>query len=281
MTRRAPRACVIGWPIAHSRSPLIHGWWLAHYGLPGSYEKAAVPPGEFDAFMAHMAADGFVGGNVTVPHKEAAFRACAARTATAEALGAVNTLWIEAGKLHGDNTDAAGFLGALDADAPEWDARLKTALVLGAGGAARAVLHALRARGAASIRLANRSRDRSEALARQFAGVEPVDWQARDEAAQGVDILVNTTSLGMTGQPPLEIDLSTLPDHAVVDDIVYAPLETPLLRAARERGLRTVGGLGMLLHQAVPGFERWFGRRPAVTAELRSLVEADVQGHRP
>lgn len=272
------RACVIGYPVKHSRSPMIHGYWLKKYGLSGSYERAEVTPEDFAAFVASMPSEGFVGGNVTVPHKEAAFKACAIRTPTAETLGAVNTLWIESGKLYGDNTDVAGFLGALDADAPHWDSRLKTAVVLGAGGAARAILHGLKTRGAQTIRLINRSRARAEDLAAHFGGIDVIDWDRRAAALQDADILVNTTSLGMNGQPPLDIDLSELPASAVVDDIVYVPLETPLLAEARARGLRTVGGLGMLLHQAVPGFERWFGVRPDVTAELRALVEADVRG---
>lgn len=272
------RACVIGYPVKHSRSPMIHGYWLKKYGLSGSYERAEVTPEDFAGFVASMPAAGFVGGNVTVPHKEAAYKACAIRTPTAEALGAVNTLWIEGGELHGDNTDVAGFLGALDADAPDWDSRLKTAVVLGAGGAARAILHGLKTRGAHTIRLINRSRARAEDLAAHFGGIDVVDWDRRAGALQDADILVNTTSLGMNGQPPLDIDVSALPASAVVDDIVYVPLETPLLARAKARGLRTVGGLGMLLHQAVPGFERWFGVRPTVTAELRALVEADVRG---
>lgn len=273
----APRACVIGWPVRHSRSPMIHGFWLREHGLVGAYERAEIAPDDFAAFVAAMPGNGFVGANVTVPHKEAAFRACAFRTPTAEALGAVNTLWTDGGKLCGDNTDVVGFLGALDADAPGWDARLKTAVVLGAGGAARAILHGLKTRGTKTIRLVNRSRARAGELAAHFGDVVVVDWDERNAALRDADILVNATSLGMKDQPPLEIDLSLLPDHAVVDDIVYVPLDTPLLMQARTRGLRAVGGLGMLLHQAAPGFERWFGVRPRVSAELRALVEADVR----
>lgn len=274
----APRACVIGWPVRHSRSPMIHGFWLREHELAGAYERAEVTPEQFADFVASMPGNGFVGGNVTVPHKEAAFRACAIRTPTAERLGAVNTLWIERGQLCGDNTDVAGFLGALDADAPGWDGRLKTAVVLGAGGAARAVLYGLKTRGVETIRLANRSRARAEDLAAHFGDiVEIVGWDRRGDALSDADILVNTTSLGMKGQPPLDIDLSRLPDHAVVDDIVYVPLDTHLLICARARGLRAVGGLGMLLHQAAPGFERWFGVRPRVSPALRALVENDVR----
>lgn len=271
------RACVIGYPVKHSRSPKIHGYWLDKYGLSGAYGLAEIAPEDIGDFLSRLADHGFVGANVTVPYKEKAFQSCARRTPVAEALGAVNTLWIENGKLHGDNTDVAGFLGALDAEAPNWDSGLKTAVVLGAGGAARAILHGLKMRGAGAIRLVNRSRNRAEDLAAHFGGFEIVDWDNRSQALVGADLLVNTTSLGMKGQPPLDIDLAPLPAHAVVDDIVYIPLETPLLTQARARGLRTVGGLGMLLHQAVPGFERWFGVKPEVTAELRAMIEADVR----
>lgn len=271
------RACVIGFPVKHSRSPKIHGYWLDKYGLSGAYGLAEIAPADIEDFLSRLAERGYVGGNVTVPYKETAFRACARRTPVAEALGAVNTLWIESGQLHGDNTDVAGFLGALDAEAPDWRNRLKTAVVLGAGGAARAILHGLKTSGAETIRLVNRSRGRAEELAAHFGSVEIIDWNDRSQALDGADLLVNTTSLGMKGQPTLDIDLSPLPAHAVVDDIVYVPLETPLLTQARARGLRGVGGLGMLLHQAAPGFERWFGVRPGVTPELRAMIEADVR----
>jgi shikimate dehydrogenase len=271
----APKACVIGWPAKHSRSPAIHRHWLATLGLAGSYEVAAVPPENFAAFLAAMPATGLVGANVTLPHKTAAFALCARRTPVAERLGAVNTLWFENGALHGDNTDVAGFLAALDADAPGWDEG-RRAVVLGAGGATRAVLAALRGRGLACT-IVNRSRDKAEALAAQV-GAAVATWADRDAALQGCDLLVNTTPLGMVGQPPLELDLAALPDRAIVNDIVYAPLETPLLAAARAKNLRTVDGLGMLLHQAVPGFERWFGVRPRVTPALRALVERDLAG---
>ena len=271
-----PRAAVIGWPVGHSRSPLIHNHWLAEYGLAGRYELAAVLPGELETFVAGLANAGFVGANVTLPHKAAVLPLCARVTDTARVLGAVNTLWFEGAALHGDNTDVVGFLGALDDGAPGWSDACRIAVVLGAGGASRAVLHGLISRGVGEIRLLNRTFASATALAHGRANVAAMPWEGRGQALAGCDLLVNTTSLGMTGKPPLDIDLGALPAQAIVDDIVYVPLETPLLAAARARGHRTVNGLGMLLHQAVPGFERWFGRRPAVTAALRGLVEADV-----
>jgi shikimate dehydrogenase len=269
-------ACVVGWPVAHSRSPIIHGFWLRQLGLAGSYGAIAVAPPDFAGFAHDLAANGFVGANVTIPHKQTAFEVCGKVTPTAASLGAVNTLWLENGVLCGDNTDVAGFLAALDEEAPGWDAAEDHAVVLGAGGAARAIVHALRHRGK-SVVIANRTRARAESLAAdEGAGVEVADWAALPAALKSGSLLVNTTSLGMKGQPALDLDLSPLPAYAVVNDIVYFPLETALLHAARARGLRTVSGIGMLMHQAAPGFERWFGVRPSVTPELRRLVEADV-----
>lgn len=276
-TQEQRRACVIGWPVAHSRSPMIHTYWLARYGIAGSYDRAAVAPDQFETFVRGLAEHGYVGANVTLPHKEKAFELCAVVTETAGRLGAVNTLWLEDGVLHGDNTDGAGFLGALDQDAHGWDAHKGLAVVLGAGGAARAIVDALVARGCERIIVVNRTRSRAEELTARAGGpVEAADWDLRASLLEGVDLLVNTTSLGMVGQKKLEIDLTALPPSAVVCDIVYVPLETELLFRARERGLRGVSGVGMLLHQAVPGFRRWFGTTPIVTAELRQLVEADV-----
>ncbi len=273
------RACVVGWPIAHSRSPIIHNFWLRQLGLAGSYESVAVTPPDFPAFAKDLAAKGFIGANVTIPHKQVAFALCGKVTPTAARIGAVNTLWLEHGALCGENTDVAGFLAALDEEAPGWDAFESLsgcAIVLGAGGAARAIVHALRLR-RKKVVLANRTRARAESLAaEEDAGVEVVDWARLPAALEGARLLVNTTSLGMKGHPALDIDLAPLPGQAVVNDIVYFPLETALLAAARSRGLRTVSGVGMLLHQAAPGFERWFGVRPSVTPELRRLVEADV-----
>jgi len=272
-----PKACVIGWPAGHSRSPIIHGYWLAQHGLAGSYERAAVAPEDFASFVHDFARNGFVGANVTLPHKQAAFELCDATTETAAKLQAVNTLWLEDGKLRGDNTDVEGFLAALDQEAPGWAAHAGKAVVLGAGGAARAIIQALLLCGVKKITLINRTKDRALELAGQAgAAVEAADWAEPGRALSDADLLVNTTSLGMKGQPPLEIDLGPLPAQAVVSDIVYVPLETELLRMAKARGLRGVSGLGMLLHQAAPGFSRWFGVRPIVTAELRALVEADI-----
>jgi shikimate dehydrogenase len=269
---------IIGHPVSHSRSPLIHGYWLARHGIDGAYGVRDVAPGDIDSFLAAFAASGLVGGNVTVPHKEAAFRACATRDSVAQALGAVNTLWLEDGALHGANTDVHGFLANLDAAEPDWARALGEAVVLGAGGAARAVVYGLLERGVDRVVVANRTRARAEVLRETFGPrVLPIDWRDLGGRLNGCRLLVNTTSLGMKGQPPLDIDLSPLSPDALVTDIVYVPLETPLLKAAKARGLATVDGLGMLLHQAVPGFARWFGVRPEVTAELRALVIADLK----
>ena len=274
MTRHA---AIIGHPVAHSRSPLIHGYWLRQHGIDGDYGRLDVAPAEIEAFLADFPASGLIGANVTVPHKEAAFRAARERDPVAEALGAVNTLWLENGTLHGANTDVHGFLANLDAAEPEWARALGEAVVLGAGGAARAVVYGLLSRGIDRVVVANRTLARAEALRDQFGPrVLPVDWRDLAGRLTGCRLLVNTTSLGMKGQPPLDLDLSALSPDAVVSDIVYVPLETPLLKVAKARGLKTVDGLDMLLHQAVPGFERWFGVRPQVTPELRALAIADL-----
>jgi shikimate dehydrogenase len=273
----APRAGVAGWPVDHSRSPTIHRHWLKEFGLPGSYEKFPVRPGEFGSFATEIGRDDLVGANVTAPHKEAAYSLCERRTPVAETLGAVNTLWTQDGLLWGDNTDVAGFLANMDDSAPGWAARAKLAVVIGAGGAARAVVYALKSRGFERIVVVNRTRARAEALAAHFHGpTEAASWADLEAKLRESDLLVNTSVLGMAGQPPLAIDLSRLPDRAVVADIVYIPLRTPLIEAASARGLRVVEGLGMLLHQAAPGFARWFGARPTVTPSLRALVEAEV-----
>lgn len=275
-----PRATVIGWPVAHSRSPLIHSFWLRSLRLSGSYGKAAVAPEELATYLGQLSHAGIVGGNVTVPHKEAAAVLCHHLGETARRLGAVNTLWLEDGRLCGDNTDGLGFLAALDQDSPGWEGGGGCALVLGAGGAARAIVDALLARGMARVVVANRSLERAEKLAALLGDrrVQAVDLRTAESEARGADLLVNTTSAGMAGQDRLDFSLAALPDRAVVDDIVYVPRDTPLLREATARGLRTVGGLGMLLHQAVPGFERWFGVRPEVTPALRAMIEADIAG---
>ncbi len=276
-----PRAGVAGWPISHSRSPLIHGYWLQTLGIAGSYERFAVPPDDFAAFAQTIRDGALVGANITVPHKESAFAACDRVTANAVGLGAVNTLWREDGKLCGDNTDVRGFLANLDERAPGWSSEVRSAVVIGAGGAARAIVAGLRSRGVESITLVNRTLDRASRLAEQFGGaVEAAAFEALTVRLANADLLVNTSSLGMQGQPELAIDLKPLPPHAIVADIVYVPLRTQLIEAAAARGLRVVDGLGMLLHQAVPGFERWFGVRPIVTAQLRALIEADIPAAR-
>lgn len=273
-----PHAFVVGWPIAQSRSPLIHGHWLAEHGLAGTYERVAVPPDEIETFLRSLPDSEWIGGNVTVPHKEVAFRLAAERDPVAEATGAVNTLWIENGKLHGANTDALGFLANLDDRVGGWDAMPGEAVVLGAGGAASAVAWGLRARGF-RVHLVNRTLARAETLAARLGPeVGAHGWDEVPHLLATARLLVNTTSLGMTGKDDMTIDLMPLSEDALVTDAVYVPLETPLLAAARARGLATVDGLGMLLHQAVPGFERWFGVRPTVTAELRRLILADLGG---
>jgi shikimate dehydrogenase len=270
-----PAACLIGWPAAHSRSPLIHHYWLRTLGIAGGYVIEAVPPDEFKDFLFRLSLRGFAGANVTIPHKERAL-ALSKPDARARAVGAANTLWFADGELCSTNTDVEGFINNLDACALGWD-KVEDALVLGAGGSSRAVLFGLLERGIKRVHLANRTLARAQALADQFGDrVVPVAWDAIGELLPRAGLLVNTTSLGMKGQPPLEIDVSRLPPHAVVVDNVYVPLETALLTAARTGGLKTADGLGMLLHQAVRGFELWFGRRPEVTAELRALVEADL-----
>jgi shikimate dehydrogenase len=272
---KARAACLIGWPAAHSRSPLIHHHWLRTLGIEGGYSIEAVPPEGFAEFVLHLSAHGFVGANVTRPHKERAL-ALSMPDARARSVGAANTLWYEGGELRSTNTDVEGFVGNLDACAPGWD-RIEDALVLGAGGASRAVVFGLIERGIQRVHLANRTMERARALSDQFgASVHPVAWGAIGDLLPRAGLLVNTTSLGMHGQPALELDAGLLPSHAVVADLVYVPLQTPLLAAACARGLRTADGLGMLLHQAVRGFELWFGRRPQVTSELRDLVEADL-----
>lgn len=283
MTDGAPRAFVIGHPIAHSRSPLIHGHWLRELGIAGSYSRIDVPPGELESFLSRLARDGYAGGNVTVPHKETVFAHLAANghelTGTARRLGAVNTLsLLPDGRLRGHNTDGAGWAASLDETVgPGWEGSVGDAVVIGAGGAARAIVGALLDRGIGRVAVANRTAAKAEGI-RDFAP-DRIAVTSLDEVAGRLSragLLVNTTTLGMKGQPALAIDLSRLPGHAIVADIVYVPAETPLLAAARERGLRRVGGLGMLLHQAVPGFELWFGRRPKVDAALRAVIEADI-----
>ena len=271
MTRRA---AVLGHPISHSRSPRLHGHWLKRYGIDGSYTAREVPPGTLEAHLRAMQAEGFVGANVTLPHKEEALALADHATERAREIGAANTLTFGAdGRIEADNTDGYGFLANLRQGAPDWRPGDGPALILGAGGAARALIVALRDAGVPRIYLANRTRARAEALAEAFGPkIEVVDWEAAPARLPEVALLVNSTSQGMTGGPDFTFDLSQLAPGTTVTDIVYTPLETPLLATAKAKGCRTVDGLGMLLHQGVPGFERWFGQRPEVDEDLRRAV---------
>lgn len=272
-----PRAFVCGYPVAHSRSPLIHNHWLRTYGIPGSYERREVAPGQLGDFIDELRREGFAGANVTIPHKEAAFALLEEKDAAADVIGAANTLWFEDGRLCGSNSDGYGFAANLDERAPGW-MEGGTATVLGAGGAARAIIYALQSRGFRDIRVVNRTVRRAQELCDRFrGGTSPHSWEAIPELLGESTLLVNTTSLGMDGASSYDLDLSGLPQNAVVTDIVYVPLNTPILRLAAERGLRTVDGLGMLLYQAIPGFERWFGQKPEVTEELRNIIIADME----
>jgi shikimate dehydrogenase len=276
MSEGARAACVIGWPVAHSRSPLIHGYWIKQHKLDAVYRSEQIEPGAFGDFLHRLAEHGYVGANITIPHKEAAL-AMSEPDDRARAVGAANTLWYDNGRLLSTNTDVEGFTANLDAWVPGWERRPGDAVVLGAGGSARAIIYGLIERGVRNIHLVNRTPERAQALQSRFgAVVQPAHEAALPHLLARTALLVNTTSLGMTGQPPLAIDLSPLPRHAVVADLVYAPLETPLLAAARARGLATADGLGMLLHQAVRGFQLWFGIRPEVTPQLRAMVETDL-----
>jgi len=271
-------AGVVGWPVAHSRSPKLHGHWLQHYRIPGAYVPLAVQPGRLAAALRGLAALGFAGCNVTVPHKEEALALVDHADAAARRIGAANLVVVQRdGSLHGFNTDAYGFLANLRERAPGWRTDAGPAVVLGAGGAARAVVAALSDAGAPEVRLVNRTADRAQALATALGGkVRVVAWADRAAALDGAALLVNTTTQGMHGQPALDLDLSALPDAAVVTDLVYVPMETPLLAAARARGNAAVDGLGMLLHQAVPSFAAWFGVTPEVTPELRAAIAATL-----
>lgn len=268
------RACLMGHPVAHSRSPMIHNYWLKTLGIAGVYELKDLTPEQFPEFIAHLEANGYVGGNVTVPHKEAAFRLVSTRDEAAEAVGAINTLWLENGRLRGGNSDTHGFIAHLDDRVPGWDVPGCSALVLGAGGTGRSAVYALKQRGA-DVHVVNRTVSRAEDLAARF-GAKAHGFDAVPRLMRETDVLVNCTSLGLAGKPPLEVDLAPLKRGAVVYDVVYVPLETGLLAAARKHGHRTVDGLGMLLQQAGFGFRKWFGGNPKVTPELRAMVEADI-----
>jgi len=275
MSKEHKAVCVIAWPAGHSRSPLIHNYWIKQHKLDAEYRREAVPPERFVEFVKNLRANGYIGANITVPHKETALK-LSEPDERARAVGAANTLWYGDGKLRSTNTDVEGFLANLDATTPGWDRGLSTAVVLGAGGGARAVIFALLSREVGRIYVINRTEARAKALQKKFgSSVQVARWEETTGLLGGAGLLVNTTTLGMVGQPPLEFNLRA-PPSLVVADLVYDPLVTGLLATARTRGLRTADGLGMLLHQAVRGFELWFGVRPEVTAELRALIEADL-----
>jgi shikimate dehydrogenase len=273
LSGKARLAGVMGWPVEHSLSPRLHGYWLEQHGIDGAYVPLAVAPADLPTALTALPALGFRGVNLTLPHKEQALDLCQEVDDLARRIGAVNTIVVRDGRLFGSNSDAFGFLENLKDGAPDWRAEAAPAVVLGAGGASRAVVAALADAGVPEVRLVNRTRERAEALATALGGALSVyDWDRREAALAEAGLLVNTTTLGMAGQPPLDLDLGALPVEAVVTDIVYAPLMTPLLQAARTRGNPLVDGLGMLLHQARPGFEAWFGVRPEVTPGLRDFV---------
>jgi shikimate dehydrogenase len=269
---------VIGWPIAHSRSPVLHGYWIRHYGLNGAYVILPVRPDRLPEALKGLSALGFAGCNATLPHKEAALRLVDRVDPLAQRIGAINTIVVEKdGSLSGLSTDGFGYVESLLEAKPDWRADAGPAVVLGSGGAARAIVASLADRGAPEIRVINRTAARAQKLAADYGPpVKAVPWEERNAALEGASLLVNATSQGMAGQSPLDISLDRLPRTALVSDIVYIPMETPLLAAARQRGNPTAGGLGMLIHQARPAFQAWFGIMPEATPELRRLLEATI-----
>jgi shikimate dehydrogenase len=275
MSKEHKAFCVIAWPAGHSRSPLIHNYWIKQHKLNAEYRREAVPPEKFADFVSNLRANGYIGANISVPHKEVALKLTEPDD-RARAVGAANALWYDDDRLRSTNTDVEGFLANLDAVTPGWDRGLSTAVVLGAGGGARAVIFALLAREVGRVYVINRTAARAKALQKKFGNrIQVASWEETTGLLGGAGLLVNTTTLGMVGQPPLDLNLRC-PPSLVVADLVYDPLVTGLLALARARGLRTADGLGMLLHQAVRGFQLWFGVRPEVTAELRALIEADL-----
>ena len=275
---KTPHAYVIGNPVKHSRSPQIHQYWLKHYGLDGSYELAELAPDQLAGFIEKLRHTENAGANVTLPYKTDVIDFLDATDEAARSVGAVNTIYKQDGKLLGTNTDIYGFLTHLSLSAPDWLENTKSVMIIGAGGAARAILSAMKTSGVGNIYIANRTISRAQNLADEIhPSARPVEMSKVQDILPSIDLVINTTSLGMTGQPPLQLDLSFVPDHAVVVDIVYTPLKTRLLLEAENHGLVAVDGLGMLLHQAVRGFELWFGTRPEVTLELRQLVEKTLE----
>jgi shikimate dehydrogenase len=276
------RAFVTGFPVKHSRSPMIHGHWLKNFEISGTYQAVEVAPADFADFISSLkdGSSGFAGGNVTIPHKEQAFALADAPDEIATELGAANTLYLRDGRLCATNTDGYGFLNNLDDRAPGWTDRKDRAVVLGAGGASRAIIQALRDRGFGEIHVLNRTVERAQELADRFGPrIHAAPLGELAERLLGADLFVNTTSLGMDDSDAIAIDFTAMRSGALVTDIVYVPLITPILAQAREQGMRIADGLGMLLHQAVPGFEKWFGKRPTVTPELRALIIADMEKH--
>lgn len=275
--RKFHMAGVMGWPVMHSRSPRLHNHWLKLYGLAGAYVPLAIEPGRVEAALRALPALNFSGCNVTIPHKEEVLRLVDHADDAARKIGAANCVVVQQdGSLAGRNFDHFGFIEALRAGAPDWRGANGPAVILGAGGAARAIVYALIEAGVPEIRVVNRTLERAETLTGDFGAIVSAHgWETREEALAGAALLVNTTSNGMVGQPPLDLRLDALPPAAVVDDIVYAPLETPLLARARVRGNVAVDGLGMLIQQARPAFREWFGVMPDVTPEVRGMMEAD------
>lgn len=271
-------AGVMGWPVSHSRSPKLHNYWLQLHGLQGAYVQLAVEPGKLAQALPGLAALGFRGCNVTLPHKVEAMKLMHEVDANARRVGAINTIVVQPdGSLKGFNNDGFGYIQSLLEAKPDWRADAGPITVLGAGGAARAVILSLADRGAREIRLINRTFDKAQSLAEEFGGpIKALPWSERHNALADISLLVNTTNQGMRGNPPLDLNLDLLPRDAFVSDTIYAPMETPLLAAARQRGNQTVNGLGMLLHQARPAFHAWFGVMPEVTTELRRIIEATL-----
>lgn len=275
--RNATRAaCIIGFPVRQSRSPKLHAYWIKQYGVDGAYRMEEVRPEDFAAFIGNLRSNGYVGANVTMPHKDAAF-ALTEPDDRARAVGASNTLWLDGDRLRSTNTDVEGFIGGLDERAPGWDRRTDTAIVLGAGGAGRAIVYGFIERGLKTIHVVNRTRDKAEDLRTRFgSNVHAAGWEDLPRLLKGARLLANSTSLGMVGKEPLVIDIAPMGEGAIVGDAVNVPLETPLLAAAKARGFLTTNGLDMLLHQAVRGFELWFGVRPKVSEEQRQMLVADI-----